>query len=363
MIKQLDVELTDQPPSLNQFAPVSAEVKLFTIENNKGTKLIVSNCGAAVVSIFVRDKNENFSDVVLGYEHGYEYLQDEYYIGSVVGRYANRIAGGTVIIDNDPYKLSIKEGGYHQHGGNVGFNKKLFSSTPFKDNNKTGIIFKYISPHLEEGFPGEFNLEIIYSLDDEDAWTIEYKGVSNKTTLVNLTQHTYFNLSGNPSSNIDDHELNILSHHYLPVNKLQVPTGEIADVHYTPFDFTQFKKIEQDMLEDNEQLKNSNGYDQSFVLEKEYSGRLKHAAVVKEPVSGIRMDVYTTEPAIHFYTGNFLDNVKGKNGVIYNKRSGFCLETQHFPDAPNKPDFPSTVLRAGEKFYSKTVYSFSVINK
>ena len=227
----------------------------------------------------------------------------------------------------------------------------------------SGIFFKYSSPHLEEGFRGEFQLEIKYTLDDEDAWTIEYNGISNKATIVNLTQHTYFNLSGKPSSNIDDHELNILSHYYLPVNNIQVPTGEIAGVSNTPFDFKKFKKMARDLQKDNDQLKLSNGYDHSFVLEKKHTPHLKHAAIVKEPVSGRRMDVYTTEPAVHFYTGNFLDNIKGKNGDVYNKRSGFCLETQHFPDAPNQPGFPSTVLKAGQQFYSKTIYSFSVIEK
>ena len=355
----MKIKLTDQSSSVKGAADSMAEIKLFTIKNNRGTKLIVADCGAAVVSLFVNDKNGNPADIVLGYDDPYDYLKDEFYIGTVVGRYANRIAGETVFINDQPYKLSTKEGGYHQHGGFVGFNKKLFYSTPFQQQNKSGIIFKYTSPHLEEGFPGELQLEVIYTLDDDDVWTIEYKGISNKTTLVNLTQHTYFNLSGNPATNIDEHELKILARYYLPVNKLQVPTGELADVSNTPFDFTQFKKIAQDITQDNEQLILSKGYDHSFVLEKKYSAVLKHAAVVTEPVSGRKMEVYTTEPAVHFYTGNFLDNVKGKNGINYNKRAGFCLETQHFPDAPNHPQFPSTILKAGEQFYSKTIFKFS----
>ncbi len=352
-----------KPISKNDFKQVPDEVKLFTIENKKGTKLVVSNRGAAVVSMYVKDKNGNFSDVVLGYENPEEYLLDEYYIGSVVGRNANRIGGDTIVINNHPFKISTREGGYNLHGGTVGFNKKLFSATPFYGKDKSGIVFEYTSPHLEEGFPGEFQLKIIYTLDDDDAWTIEYKGISDKTTIVNLTQHSYFNLSGNLEGNIDEHELNILSHHYLPVNNLQLPTGEIADVINTPLDFTKFKKIGKDITQDSEQLRLSNGYDHSFVLEKKHSTVLKHAAIVKESVSGRKMDVYTTEPSVHFYTGNYIDNVQGKNGIIYNKRSGFCLETQHFPDAPNQPGFPSTVLNAGEQFYSKTIYSFSVIKE
>ncbi len=335
------------------------QLSLHTIENANGTRLIVSNLGAAVVSLFVKDKQGKLTDVVLGYDTHSDYQADEFYLGTVVGRYANRVAGGTVVLDNTTYKLHLREGGYHLHGGLEGFNKKIFQATSFEQEGRSGIVFKYVSPHLEEGFPGELQLEVIYTLDDEDVWSIEYKAVCNKTTLINLTQHTYFNLSGNPSNKIDDHELKILSNYYLPVNKLQVPTGEIAAVHNTPFDFSQPKKIGEDLLKDNEQLQLSNGYDHSFVLEKQHTPILKHAVVVKEPASGITMDVYTTEPAVHLYTGNFLQNIKGKNGIIYHKRSGFCLETQHFPDAPNHRHFPSTVLNAGEEFYSKTVFKFS----
>lgn len=336
------------------------QLSIYTIENNNGTRLIVSNLGAAVVSLFVKDKHGELADVVLGYDTQSDYQLDKFYLGTVVGRYANRVAGGTVVLDNLTYKLHVREGGYHLHGGLEGFNKKIFLAKPFQQTEKSGIIFKYTSPHLEEGFPGELQLEVIYTLDNEDAWSIEYKAISNKTTLINLTQHTYFNLSGNPADKIDDHELKILSQYYLPVNKLQVPTGELAEVSGTPFDFTKPKKIGAEMMMDNEQLLLGNGYDHSFVLEKQHSSLLKHAVIVKEPVSGRKMDVYTTEPAVHFYTGNFLENITGKNKSIYNKRSGFCLETQHFPDAPNHQHFPSTVLKAGEQFYSKTVFKFSV---
>jgi aldose 1-epimerase len=337
----------------------SPQLNLYTIENGNGTRLVVSDLGAAVVSLFVKNKYGCLADIVLGYDTYSDYAEDEFYLGTVVGRYANRVAGGTVVLDNATYKLHVREEGYHLHGGLKGFNKKLFKAEPLREAGKNGIIFKYTSPHLEEGFPGELHLEVIYTLNDEDIWGIEYKAVSDKTTLVNLTQHTYFNLSGNPVDNIEMHEAKILSRYYLPVNQLQVPTGEIADVKGTPFDFTRFKKIGQDIMQDNEQLKLSHGYDHSFVLKKKHSPILKHAATVREPFSGITMDVYTTEPALHFYTANFLNNVKGKKGVIYNKRAAFCMETQHFPDAPNHAHFPSTVLRAGKQFYSKTNFKFS----
>ena len=356
----METKLANQTTPVNGYGGKQEDIRLFIIQNSRGTKLTVSNCGGAVISLHVKDRQAVFADVVLGYDDPHACLQDEYYIGTVVGRYANRINGDVVYINDHPYKLSAKPGGYHHHGGNVGFNKKIFAAKEFKYSGKSGIIFKYTSPHMEEGFPGELQLEVIYTLDDDDKWIIEYKAVCDQATQINLTQHTYFNLSGKPSNSIEGHELKISGNYYLPVNELQVPTGKLEKVNNTPFDFSNFKKIAQDITQDNEQLQLSNGYDHSFVLEPPHTAALKHAAVVKEISSGRRMDVYTTEPAIHFYSGNFLENVKGKNGIIYNKRAGFCLETQHFPDAPNQPHFPTTILNAGENFYSKTIFEFSV---
>lgn len=352
--------LSGQQSTTGNYTAVAEEIKLFTIENKSGTKLIVSNYGAAVQSFFMKNRNGKLEDIVLGYENVNEYVDDEYYMGTVIGRYANRIAGESVSINGNNYKLTTKEGGYHHHGGRLGFNKKIFEATFFNKEGLRGIIFRYTSPHLEEGFPGELQFEVIYTLGDDDIWTVEYKAVSNKTTLVNFTQHSYFNLSGDLSTSIKDHELKILSQYYLPVNNMQIPDGDITPVTNTPFDFTQLKKIGKDISVNNEQLKLGNGYDHSFILEKQHTNSLKHAAVVREKTSGRKMDVYTTEPAIHFYSGNFLDNVKGKNNIIYNQHTGFCLETQHFPDAPNHVHFPSTILKAGEQFYSKTIFKFSV---
>ena len=322
--------------------------------------MVFSNLGATLVSLFVKDSNGNFSDIVLGYDEVDDYSDDSFYIGSVVGRYANRINGDAVLINDKQYKIAVRDGGYHLHGGNVGFNKKIFNAAPFILEGIQGISFKYTSPHLEEGFPGDLELEVLYTLDDDDQWVIEYKAVSNRPTLINLTQHTYFNLSGKPELGIGNHELQILSDYYLPVNQQQVPTGDFATVKDTPFDFTLPKIIYRDIDTRDEQLVLSGGYDHSYVLEKIHTGALKHAAVVKEPTSQRRMDVYTTEPAVHFYSGNFLEGITGKNKSTYGKRSGFCLETQHFPDAPNHPHFPSTLLQAGEVFMSKTIFKFSV---
>ncbi len=337
-------------------------VTLHTLENKNGTKLIVSNFGATVVSLFVKDKNGILSDIILGYENQSDYFNDKFYFGSVVGRYANRIAGDTVVIDGVSYKLSTKAAGYHLHGGEEGFNKKIFSAVPFYNDDNVGLVLTYTSPHLEEGFPGTLNVEVIYTLDDYNNWTVEYKAISDKTTIINLTQHTYFNLSGNLKTTIDSHTLKINSNYYLPVNNDQVPTGVFENVENSAFDFTSQKNIGQDIHQNNEQLKLGNGYDHTWILERDNNSALINAAILIEPNSGIRLDVFTTEPSIHVYTGNFLENIIGKNGIVYNKRSGLCLETQHFPDSPNNPNFPTTILKAGEEFYSKTIFKFSIDN-
>jgi aldose 1-epimerase len=335
-------------------------IEIFTLENKNGTKLLISNFGATAISLFVKDKNGILSDIILGYENQSDYFKDEFYFGSVVGRYANRIAGDAVIIDNVTYKISTTNGGYHLHGGEHGFNKKIFNVTPFCNENQVGLILKYTSSHLEEGFPGDLQLEVIYTLDDGDNWTVEYKATSSKTTILNLTQHTYFNLSGNLNTTIENHELKINSDYYLPVNEHQVPTGVFENVSNSIFDFTAFKKIGSDINTNNKQLKLSGGYDHTWVLEKKATSVIKNAASLVDYNSGIRLDVFTTEPSIHLYTGNFLENIIGKNGLVYGKRSGLCLETQHFPDSPNNPHFPTTILKAGEEFYSKTIFKFSI---
>lgn len=349
-----------QPSIENDSAAVAEKIKLFTIENREGTKLLVSNYGATVQSLFVKDRYGKTGDIVLGYDDINDYIKDEFYIGAVVGRYCNRLSQSKVSIEGkDPFYVTVNEKGFHLHGGAEGYNKKIFSATKFSATGKNGVSFKYTSPDMEEGFPGTLELEVIYTLDDNNDWTIEYKATTDKATILNLTQHSYFNLSGNPAAGVLDHELQVPAKWYLPVNAQQVPTGELATVTNTPFDFTVFKQIGKDAGEVNEQLQLSGGYDHSFVLEQQHSTRLKHAASVKHEPSGRQMDVYSTEPAVHFYAGNFLAGVKGKNGITYQKHAGLCMETQHFPDSPNKPHFPSTQLNPGENFYSKTVFKFS----
>ena len=334
-------------------------ISLYKLTGSGGMKMNVTNYGAIIQSLFVKDKNDKMDDVVLGYDSLAAYIDDPFYFGAVAGRYANRIAGGTVHIDGEEYHLNTKEGGYHLHGGNKGFNKKVWIAKPVVKENACGIEMNYLSIDEEEGFPGNVQVQVTYWLNSQNQLIVDYTASTDKTTLINLTQHSYFNLAGHASGNVLDHEIILHSNYYLPVNKMQVPSGKIEEVDHTPFNFLSRKKIGARINEENEQLKLSSGYDHSWVLENEHSTALKHAATVYETASGRKMDVYTTEPAVHFYTGNFLDGSSGKNRVSYKHRSGFCLETQHFPDAPNQPDFPSTVLHPGEVFKSQTIFEFS----
>ncbi|MGH2563529.1 MAG: aldose epimerase family protein [Ginsengibacter sp.] len=336
-------------------------VYLFCLQNKIGTRLYLSNIGAAAQALIVRNKFNRDTDILLGYDNSLAYKHDTFYLGTVIGRYANRIAGSDVFIENKKYMLPVWEGGYHLHGGKEGFNKKVFDYN-IKGGEYPSIEMSYTSVDMEEGFPGKLDLKITYSLDNDNRWIIEYECKTDKPTLVNLTQHAYFNLKGHNKGEVLNHLVAIHSKHYLPVNKLQVPTGEIADVKNTPFDFTEHEYIGKHINDVHEQLVLSSGYDHSWVLKKTASGDLVRAVNVQELSGGINLDVYTTEPAVHFYTGNFLNGLQGKDNAIYNSRNGFCLETQHYPDAPNKPHFPSTLLKPGENFYSKTVYALSVKN-
>lgn len=335
------------------------DIFLFTLVNGNGMELRVTNYGAAVQSIYVPDKNNHAVDVVLGYDGQQSYLDDSFYMGTLVGRCANRISGSKVTIGEDSFNLHIKEGGYHHHGGQRGFNHRVWEVNDVMDNS---VSFKYFSTDGEEGYPGNLETIVTYSLDENNCWSIVIQAQTDKTTLFNPTHHAYFNLEGHSSNNINNHLLQINTGFYLPVNPMQVPSGTVEDVANGPFDFRALKPIGRDINEANEQLKISNGYDHSWVLEDQHTSRLKHAATVYAPSTGIQMNVFTTEPAIHFYSGNFLDIPSAKEGFSYAPRSGFCLETQHFPDAPNQPHFPSIVLSPEQTFFSKTIYQFSIMH-
>ncbi len=336
------------------------DVVLYQLCNKNGMLVAITNYGASIQAINVPDRDGNMADVVLGYDDVDGYINDPYYTGAIVGRFANRIAGGLVTLDGEQYQLTVKPGGFHHHGGAVGFNKKVWSARHFAHGDKTGVILEYISVDGEEGFPGELTSTVTYTLNDKDQLIVDFKAKTTKTTLVNLTQHAYFNLSGLAGSSILDHELMLPLKNYLPVNHLHVPKGQPATVEGTPFDFTSPTKIGERIDCDDDQLKLGAGYDHSFVIKDSDSKELLMAGTVTEPTGGRVLRVYTTEPSVHLYTGNFIeDNSPGKNGAKYMRRSGFCLETQHYPDAPNHAHFPSTELKPGEIFSSQTIFEFT----
>lgn len=340
-------------------AIAASDLYLFELVNKRGVKLTFSPVGAALMSLLLPDSEGKTTDIVLGYDEPGLYLRDDYYLGAVVGRYANRITGNQVNINGTVYALRSKDERYHHHGGVEGFNKKLFKGRLLQEAGAAGVEFTYTSAHLEEGYPGEFRLTVKYLLTEDNEWVIEFNGLADRDTIVNTTQHAYFNLAGHASGGVEQHQLQLFANHYLPVNQLQVPTGVIAPVAGTVFDFTRSRPIGELLEQRDEQLVLGGGYDHSFVLESRHTPALKYAARVYQPVSGISMELWTTEPSVHFYAGNFLENVQGKQGAVYGRRAGFCLETQHFPDSPNQPAFPSTLLRAGQPYYSKTVFKFS----
>ncbi|TWR25161.1 galactose mutarotase [Mucilaginibacter pallidiroseus] len=334
------------------------EVYQYSLTNRQNTTVTLSNFGSTIIGIQTADRRGNVEDIVLGYDHLDDYINDKYYMGGMVGRFANRIAGGQVKLNGQQHQLNVTDGGYHHHGGKVGFNKRVWKAA-FVDNvGLPAIQTEYLSPHGEEGFPGNLSVKIIYTLNDDNQLIIDTTAFTDATTLINLTQHTYFNLAGHNSGCIEGHYLFMPHTHYLPVNATQVPNGSIAETGGTPFDFTAGKKIGAQINAVDEQLALGHGYDHSWVIKNKNSNELKLAARAAHMESGRTLAVYTTEPAVHLYTGNFLNVVAGKDNAYYGPRHGFCLETQQYPDAPNKPHFPSTILQPGQFYKSRTIYEF-----
>jgi aldose 1-epimerase len=348
-------------PALQHWGNINGQdIYLYHLQNANGIKVDITNFGATVTAITTPDRDGNFVDIAFGYDNLQGYINDNHYIGAIVGRYANRIAGGLVELDGKFHQLTVKPGGFHHHGGAAGFNKKVWKANPVINNGFPAIKMEYLSPDGDEGFPGNLLVTVTYTLNDQNQLIVDFLAKTDKTTLLNLTQHTYFNLAGHASGSILGHELMMPLNSYLPVNKSQVPNGEIAPVNGTLFDFKSPKAIGKDMDADNEQLFLSDGYDHSWVIKRENSDELKLAAQVTDAGSDRVLTVYTTEPAIHLYPGNALDGISGKDGAVYIRRSGFCLETQQYPDSPNQPHFPGTVLREGEVFKSKTIFEFGI---
>ncbi len=333
-------------------------VWLYKLSVKSGLQMNVTNYGAIVQSLFLPDKDSHYTDVVLGYDSLGEYIVDPFYLGAVVGRCTNRIAKGEVKIDNKNVQLSLTPGGFHQHGGHVGFNKKVWHAEPFINDHSIGITLTYTSPDGEEGYPGNLDVTVVYTLQ-ENKWSVDFLATTDQTTIVNLTQHSYFNLGGNAKGTIVDHVMKSEASMFLPATEKLMPTGDVAIVQGTPFDFLGGRKIGELIDSKHTQLENSLGYDHFFVLEKVHTPSLKKAATIKDPLSARCMTVLTTEPGFHFYTGNFLaSSFAGKNDAVYQHRSGFCIETHHFPDAPNHPEFPSIILKSGDQFKSRTEFIF-----
>ncbi|MFT5143906.1 MAG: aldose 1-epimerase [Thalassolituus oleivorans] len=341
--------------------PDGRAVDLYTVTTPSGIVMKVTNYGGIITHLMVPDATGTIGDVVLGYDNLDAYLASTPYFGAIIGRYGNRIANGRFSIDGTAFTLAANNGQNHLHGGITGFDKVLWAAEAFSGPSGAGVIFSYTSADGEEGYPGALQVQVTYTLGDDGSLGFDYAASTDKSTPVNLTQHSYFNLAGPSSTSILGHDLQIAASRFTPVDDGLIPTGELADVTGTPFDFRAPHAIGARIEADNEQMVRGLGYDHNWVLDGR-AGGLKLAARVVEPSSGRVMEVRTEEPGIQFYSGNFLDGtLPAKGGGTYAHRSGFCLETQHFPDSPNQPGFPSTLLEPGETYRTRTVYTFSVI--
>lgn len=331
-------------------------VTLFTLTNDSGAEVSITGYGGIVVSLKVPDRDGNLGDVVLGFDDLESYIADTPYFGAITGRYANRIANGQFEIDGTAYELPVNNGPNSLHGGIKGFDKVVWAGTPTESGD--GVAFSYVSADGEEGYPGQLESTVTYTWTDDNELKIDYEATTDKPTVINLTNHSYFNLKDGGASSILDHEMMISASQYTPVDETSIPTGEVAGLEGTPLDFRESTPIGARIGDENEQLQFGAGYDHNYVIQRDAPG-LVLAATVHDPVTGRTMDVLTEEPGVQFYSGNFLDGHHvGKGGVPYGHRSGLCLETQHYPDSPNHPDFPSTVLRPGETYATTTVYKF-----
>jgi aldose 1-epimerase len=347
-----------------------APVEVFTLVNKHGVKLRAMTYGATVLSLETPDKNGKNADIVLGYKTLGQYEKSSPYFGAIVGRYGNRIAGGKFSLEGKEYKLAQNNGApglkSSLHGGLRGFDKVVWKAEGLAQEGAQGVRFSYLSKDGEEGYPGNLEAKVTYWLNDQNEWRVDYEVTSDKPTPVNLTQHSYFNLKGEGRGDILGHELTLPAAKFTPVNAAMIPTGELRPVAGTPLDFNQPNAIGARIQADDEQLRLGGGYDHNFVLKRPLfaglSGRRTFpAATVHEPLTGRVLTILTSEPGIQFYSGNFLDGtLTGKAGARYPKRSGFCLETQHYPDSPNQPAFPSTILKPGKVLKSTTVFQFGV---
>lgn len=333
----------------------------YTLKNANGMQVDILTYGGIITNWTAPNKEGVYQDVVLGYNNLEEYLKSTPYFGAIIGRYGNRIAKGKFSLDGKEYDLAKNDGSNHLHGGIKGFDKVIWAATESTTNeNKATLKLTYLSKDMEEGYPGNLQTEVTYTLNNNNELEVLYEATTDKKTVVNLTQHSYFNLSGDFSKKILDHEITINADAIIPVDKTLIPTGKLEDVTGTPFDFRQAKLIGKDIEVSHDQLKKGLGYDHCWVLNNQDSG-MRLAASAYHQESGRLLEVFTTEPGVQLYTGNFLDGtLPAKNGKMYENRTGFCLETQHYPDAPNQSNFPTVVLNPDEKYTSKTTFKFSV---
>ena len=341
--------------------PDGEPVYLIALRSPSGLELDVTTYGGVVTRLLAPDRDGELADVVLGHERLESYVVGTPYFGAIVGRYGNRIAGARFTLDGTEHELAVNNGRHHLHGGERGFDKVVWDGEPYANEAEVGVVLTYVSPDGDEGYPGELSARVTYALTSEAELRIEYEAATNASTVVNLTHHGYWNLAGHGAGDILDHELTIDAGRFAPVDETLIPTGELRAVEGTPLDFKQPTAIGARIEAVDEQIEFGGGYDHNFVLDGwKDDGVLRRAAVLHDSGSGRTMEVLTTEPGLQFFSGNLPDWIGiGKGGTAYGRRAGLCLETQHFPDSPNQPGFPSTVLRPGEIYRSTTVYRFS----
>ncbi|MFE9681497.1 aldose epimerase family protein [Streptomyces sp. NPDC006285] len=336
------------------------KVHRWSLENG-GTRLKVLSYGGIVQSLELPDRRGRYAGISLGFDTLDAYETSSPYFGALIGRYGNRIAKGRFALDGEEHRLPVNDGGHNLHGGPEGFDRRVWDVEEFTSGSDVGLVLRRTSPDGEMGYPGTLTAKVTYTLTGQGDWRIDYEATTDRATVVNLTSHVYWNLAGEGAGSVHDHELMVAASRYTPVDAGLVPTGELADVTGTPFDFRTPKAVGADLRRAEPQLLHAKGIDHNLVLDKGPTGEPEHIATLREPVSGRTLRIATTEPGVQLYTGNFLDGtLVGPSGGAYRQGDAVCLETQHFPDSPNRPEFPSTVLRPGETYRSATVHSFTL---
>ncbi|WP_229748156.1 aldose epimerase family protein [Lacimicrobium alkaliphilum] len=354
-----ETSMSSQPSFSSQdYGTLSSGEKVtqVTLRNSNGIEMDVISYGGIITRLLTPDAQGQMGDIVLGLDSLEEYVQSNPYFGALIGRYGNRINKGRFELEGRVYQLDTNDGENHLHGGVQGFDKRNWQMTPFKTDSSAGVELALVSEDGDQGYPGRLEVKVVYELSNNDELDMRFEATTDKPTIVNMTQHSYFNLAG--SGDILGHELMIPADAYTPVDEGLIPTGEIADISNTPFDFREPTPMGERINEDHEQLQRGQGYDHNYVLDREGDGKLRLAARVEEPVSGRVLEVASEEPGVQFYSGNFLDGSLTGKGTTYQHRSGFCLEPQHFPDSPNQAMFPSTRLNPGETYRTRIIYRF-----